>query len=545
MAAHQGEKVTLTTRRSVRRVLPLVLAALTLSFGVPETASSAQAGDSPKAAVAATDHVRLPAAQAVTPRGHAVSKDTRKPMGPLSTESKEQLAAADRLDHQKRPEVPSPGSERLAPPVGQLGFEGNNQGTTGVRPPDTHGAAGLSHYVEVTNGAGIGVYNKSGGAKVLGVSFASFFGYTTTTIFDPRVVYDKKWNRFVIVAEAFPEPGNPSVQNVFIAVSQTSNPTGGFFRYRFDVPEGTDFFDYPQLGLDQDSVIITGNIFNASGTSYLRSRAFGLAKADIYNGRGTGFPYFNLGTPGTVAPPIVEDNNANAFLAAASVSAPSVVRLFRASGLGRSNASIAAPVNVAVPTFAAPPDARQPGSTDRLDTLNARFQNASTQIGNQLLNIHTIATGSFPTPKWYQINTSTNAVTTSGFVFEAGDSDDFNPAVVGSSVGGTSTNPIGRMFFTWSATDAVGSNLHQASVKGSGRLAADSTTTTGGSTFAQASVAYNPSTSSVERWGDYSAVTIDPVAVSGCPVGQRAWLVNERQSSSTLWGSRIGRLGFC
>ncbi|MFE9438335.1 hypothetical protein ACFYO2_04870 [Streptomyces sp. NPDC006602] len=521
-----------------------MLAALTLALGLPEAATSAPAGDQ-GAAVVATDQVALPATKAVTPRGHAESKDTRKPKGPLRTSTGEQLAAAQRFSRQKRPEVGSPRSARLAPPAGQLSFEGLNQGTTGLRPPDTHGAAGLSYYTEVTNGAGIGVFRKSDGVKVLGVSFASFFNYTTSTIFDPRVVYDRKWNRWVIVAEAFPEPSNPSVQNVFVAVSQSSDPTGGWFRYRLDLPEGTDFFDYPQVGLDQDAVIITGNVFNAAGTAYLRTRAFGLAKADIYNGRATGFPYFNLGAPGTVAPPIVEDNNSNAFLASASLATPTAVKLWRASGLGRSGASIAAPVNVAVPGFAAPPNARQPGSADRLDSLDARFQNASTQIGNQLLNIHTIATGSFPTPKWYQINTSTNAVTSSGLVLESGDSDDFNPSVVGSSVGGTSTNPIGRMFFTWSATDAVGSNLHQAAVKGSGRLATDPTNTTGGVTLAQASVAYNPSSSTVERWGDYSAVTIDPVAVTGCSAGQRAWLVNERQTSSTLWGSRFGRLGFC
>ncbi|MFP1625170.1 hypothetical protein ACLB9X_08220 [Streptomyces sp. 5K101] len=510
---------------------------------MPGTAPGATARDHGDAVVA-TDHIRLPPAKAVTPRGHAESEDRRQPPAPLPTDTKEQRATAREVPAQKRPSVGGARtSAPLAPPAGQFSFEGLDQGSTGVRPPDPHGAVGPNHFVEVTNGRGIGVFNKSTGANVLTMSFANFFAYATALIFDPRVVYDKKWNRWVVVAESLPEPSNPSVQYLFIAVSTTSDPTGPYFRYKFDLPEGTDFFDYPQLGMDQDAVIITGNVFNASLTTYLRTRALGIAKADIYNGHSTTFPYFNLGAVGSVAPPIVEDNNASAFLLTASPSG--ALRLFRATGLGRSNASIAAPVNVPVPAYALPPDARQPGVPDRLDTLDARFQNASTQIGDELLNIHTIAADSRPTPKWYQINTGTNALTASGFVFESSDSDDFNPAVAGSPFGGTAANPIGRMFFTWSSTDAVGSGLHHAAVKGSGRFATDSTTVTGGVTFAQATGPYNPSSATVERWGDYSSVTIDPVPFGGCPVGQRAWLVNERHVSTSLWGSRIGRLGYC
>ena len=51
------------------------------------------------------------------------------------------------------------------------------------------------------------------------------------------------------------------------------------------------------------------------------------------------------------------------------------------------------------------------------------------------------------------------------------------------------------------------------------------------------------------RWGDYSAVTLDPKAYSitggTCDAGRRAWIVNEKINSQTIWGSRIGRIGFC
>jgi hypothetical protein len=41
-----------------------------------------------------------------------------------------------------------------------------------------------------------------------------------------------------------------------------------------------------------------------------------------------------------------------------------------------------------------------------------------------------------------------------------------------------------------------------------------------------------------QRWGDYSAVTVDPTN----PL--RAWIVNEKVNDLEIWGSRIGQIGF-
>lgn len=532
-------------------VVPIILAAIGLLLGLPGAATSAPAG-SDERAVEATATVRAPGTKAVVPSGHFKPADKHPDTAPRPTMNPEELAKlkaqtaaqSQRSGNRARQssvqlQRPPGPSGPLAPPATQGSFEGLNPGACCARPPDTHGAVGLNHFVEVTNTAGVGVFSKSG-TKLKQTSLNSFFGYTAKTIFDPRVLYDSRWNRWVIVATAFQE--SSTAQKVFVAVSSTSDPTGGFYRYQFDPPEPAgDFFDFPQLGMDQDAVIITANIF--SGNTYVRSRLIGLPKSAIYNGKGFSEPYFNLGTPGTVAPPNVLDKNANAYLVAATDSTH--LRLFRATGLGRSNASVVTQADVVVPSYSVPPDARQPGTTNRLDTLDARFQNNSTQVGNALLNVHTVNDSGFPTPRWYQINTSANNISTSGAFFEAADSDDFNPHIVGSTVGGGSSNPIGRMFFTWSSTDAVGTGQHQARVKGSGRLATDSTNLIGGTTFTEASTFYNPSTDGVERWGDYSAVSIDPVGTSTCPVGQRAYLVNERHISSTVWGSRVGKLGYC
>ncbi|WP_336114299.1 hypothetical protein [Streptomyces sp. PTD9-10] len=538
----------MTTSRRARRVVPALLAALALSVGVglPQATGATARPGAERKPVPATHTVHLSKPKLVTPIGNAMPK-VLKSRGPLPTIPRKKLAEL-KAEAAKHPAKHGPGqtggnrAEMPTAPPSQGSFEGLGEPCC-IRPPDTHGAVGLGHFVQVVNGTGFGVFRKSDGALLKKVSFASFFKYTAQTIFDPRIVYDKKSNRWVISAAAFPE--NSTVQKVFFAVSTTSDPTGSFFVYTFDPPESSgEFYDFPQLGLSQDAVIVTANVFD-SAENYVRSRAFGLAKADLYNGRLTNYPYFSLGKPGTVAPPVVEDNSTNAFLVAAGIS--NQLSLFRATNLGHSNATIVQQAGVPVAAYTVPPNARQPGTNNLLDSADARFQNASSQIGNQLLNVHTINSGGFPRPKWYQINTSTSTVPSgrSGFVYESGTSDDFNPSVAGSSAGGTTTNPIGRMFFTWTSTNVNTGVSHQVRVKSGGRLATDPADVVGGNTHSTASTFYDPSSDTVERWGDYSAVTIDPSSTSTCPAGNRAYVVNERQISTTSWGSRIGKLGFC
>jgi len=426
-----------------------------------------------------------------------------------------------------------------APPTSALlNFNGTSQ-TQALRPPDTHGAVGWSQFVEVTNSK-FEVFNKLTGAIQKSVTLNSFCGYETTTIFDPRVVYDKIWNRWVVFAEAFPEAAPSTLQIVCLAVSLNSDATGGFFIYRFNAPRGTatNFYDYPMLGMDQDAIIITANIFNSSDV-YQFSDLFAVAKADLYNGRGFSVPVFSTGASGTLAPPIVETNDSNVLVVTANFGTTVGLRKF--TQLGRSGATFFSAVNVTVPSYAASGDARQVGTTDRLEAL-ARFVDHSSQIGNHVLNVTTASSAGLPTPRWFQINGVSNSLATSGSFFEAGNTDDWNPTIAGSGFGGTGTNPIGRMFFTWTSTRP---DVHNAMVKGSGRLATDSTTTVGGLNFFLSPTFYNPSSDTVERWGDYSSTTIDPTSVGGCPAGNRAYIVNEKINSSTLWGSRFVRMGFC
>src|SRR5262249_34207508 len=152
------------------------------------------------------------------------------------------------------------------------------------------------------------------------------------------------------------------------------------------------------------------------GNTFLGADFFAIAKARLYNGLGFTVPIFqNL--VGTLAPPIVRDQNASTFLIAAPSSGTTfskytVTNTSRAFGI-----SFTGPVSITVPSYSVPPSAPQPGTTKLLDTSDSRFVNASTQSGNDLWQTHTIFLEGFAAPKFYRLNTSTNTVSQSNFYF--------------------------------------------------------------------------------------------------------------------------------
>jgi hypothetical protein len=434
-----------------------------------------------------------------------------------------EAAAANYSPLAIRPSAPAAPLPAAPPTTVLANFSGASD-VDGFRPPDTHGAAGTTQFVEVTN-SHFNVFNKSDHALTKSVTLATFFNYTTKAIFDPRVVYDSTWNRWVVTADAFPE--SATVQRFFIAVSKTSNATKGFFVYKLDVDfsNNNDFWDFPQLGLDQDSVLITANIFNSSSV-FQGADFFAVAKARLYNGLPFSVPLFT-GLVGTLAPPIVLDQNGNTFLLAAPTSGTTFTK-YSVTNSSRSNIGLTSST-VTVPSYSVPPGAHQMGTTDLLDTSDSRFVNASTQNGNDLWQTHTVGLSGSATPKFYRINTATNTVSQSSIFFQTSTSDDFNASIA--------ANANGDTFVTWTATDPT--NAHNAQVMFSGKRSADtSITSPGGVAGVISSTFYNPSTDTTERWGDYSAITIDPSSIS------EAWLVNEKINSTTAWGSQIMQVGF-
>jgi hypothetical protein len=442
---------------------------------------------------------------------------------------------------------------KLAPshmPNTQLNFDGIS--FPGVNcfcaPPDTNGAVGATQYVQIVN-TGLQVFDKSTGNSVLGPesieSLWSGFGGPCETFGegDPVVTYDKLANRWVVSQFAsFP----PTVECV--AVSTTSDATGSYNRYAFDLGStfGNNFYDYPKLGVWPDAYYMSFNIFDPSGSTFLGPQPFALDRSAMLAGNpatiiSTGMlgPNDNQLQPadldGTTPPPAGAPNPFTEIGSNAS-----------AWGVWRFHADFANPANSTF-TLAGPltPDpfnvicgggacVPQAGTSDVLDTLGDRsmFRNAyrvlpdgqEALVGNMAVESNGVAG-----IRWWQINNATSG--TPGFVQQS----TYQPDSTWRWMGSAAMDAEGDLAVGFSAS----SPSINPQIRYAGRLAGDPANTLG-----QGEVhlfdGTGSQTDTVSRWGDYSDMTVDPT--DDCTF----WYTTEyyATTSSFNWRTRIGNFKF-
>ena len=139
-----------------------------------------------------------------------------------------------------------------------------------VNPPDPVGDVGPNHYVEMINLA-FAVYDKQGnmlsGPTAIGDLWAGFaIDDCTDPSGDPIVLYDQLEDRWLLsqfTTRGLDDPTLPFYNCV--AISQTGDPTGSYFRYAFvtTAPGTTTFFfpDYPKYGVWKKSYVLTSRDF--------------------------------------------------------------------------------------------------------------------------------------------------------------------------------------------------------------------------------------------------------------------------------------------
>jgi hypothetical protein len=140
-------------------------------------------------------------------------------------------------------------------------------------PNDNHVAVSNGGIVMSVSNTTIRVYqdaNNVSNPSIYSRSLASFLqgalGSNNDIKYDPRVIYDPKRDRFIVV---YLVGATDATSKIPIAFSKTNDPRDGFNLYIITGNPNNDgnWTDYPQIGITDEELFITGNLFSNAGNS--------------------------------------------------------------------------------------------------------------------------------------------------------------------------------------------------------------------------------------------------------------------------------------
>lgn len=116
-------------------------------------------------------------------------------------------------------------------------------------PHDPSGDIGPNHYVQMVNATLVAVYDLEGNLVQQFAANTLWTEFGGVSVGDPIVLYDDDADRWVLTE--FSDPAN-----VFIAISEDTDPLGSYTVYNFSTPE---FPDYPKYAITPDALVFTSN----------------------------------------------------------------------------------------------------------------------------------------------------------------------------------------------------------------------------------------------------------------------------------------------
>jgi hypothetical protein len=482
--------------------------------------------------------------------------DTSLPLADLIKLYPQSLPVAD---HTVRPVLPIPpryypsGQEDgalqtaalpggLAATIG-LNLEGQDFDLTcNCAPPDTNGAVGTSQYVQLVNTV-YSVYSKTTGGVTAGPTATntiwSGFGGTCQTANDGdgTVAFDKLADRWVI--QQFVVSSTPYME--CIAVSTTNDATGSYNRYGFSFGN-SNFPDYPKLGVWPDAYYMSFNIF-LNGATFTGPEACAYDRTNMLAGNAASpmqcfqqsssvNPILPSDVDGTTAPPSGEPNLFMTF------GSSGVLELFKfhVDFTTPSHSTFTGPTNISVAAFTpAASTVAQPSPGEALDTLSDRpmYRLAYRNFGSHeslAFNHSVSATSGSSGVRWYEIQNPNGTPT----VAQQGT---FSPDAENRWMGSTAMDSAGDQAIGYSVTGTSPSSL-DPTVRIAGRTPSDPAAIMETEINVVTGGGVQEATSN--RWGDYSAMQVDPV--DDCTF----WYTQEyeRATGSFNWSTRIVNFKF-
>ncbi|MCP5045814.1 MAG: hypothetical protein GY940_01480, partial [bacterium] len=403
-------------------------------------------------------------------------------------------------------------SKAMSAPI--IDFAGMNLSANGAGwPPDTVCDVGSTYYVQAVN-TSIGIYNKSTGAPVSATTFDSFFGgaapCTNNNNGDPIVLYDQYAQRWFILDFAWTSTSGPFYYSV--AASKTSDPTGAWWQYCFQA-DASLLNDYPKCGIWHDGIYTTANMFNYNSGTFQHVKIWAFKKPDIYNGTLISqsltdnsyqawsiLPSNAKGSTASTGPNYMYAMDANEF-GAPSIDALYVWKLAvdwntpaNTTWTGHSTMTAAA---FGLTASGVP----QSGTSVQLDSLFGRLMNPAMYRNfgthESVYLCHVADSGGKRVMRWYEVRINGG----NSSIYQQGTYDpDSNHRWMG-SVGGDKNGNIAMGY-------SVSSSSMKPAIRYAGRLSTDPV-----GQLSQGEATMTAGTghqTTYTRWGDYSAITIDP-----------------------------------
>jgi hypothetical protein len=418
-----------------------------------------------------------------------------------------------------------------------VGFSGF---TVNSAPPDTNGAAGSTQYVQWVN-TSFAVFDKSTGSPLYGPAagntlWSGFGGLCQSdNDGDPIAQYDKLAGRWVMTQ--FAVTGGPPYYQC-VAISQTSDATGSYYRYAFQF---SNFNDYPKVGMWPDAYYFSFNMFQ--GNTFLGANVCAADRGAMLNGNAATIQCFQLSSSfGGLLPSDLDGFNPppvgspNYFLAFDSNGTSLDLWKFHVDFVTPSNSTLSGPTNITVAAFTPACNGGtcipQPSTKQKLDSLGDRlmyrlaYRNFASY--ESLVVNHSVTTPSGNVGvRWYELR---NPGGTPNVVQQSTWAPDSNYRWMGS----VAMDGAGDM--------AIGYSVSSSSVFPSIRYAVRSVSDTPGTLQAESSIIAGSGSQlrNLSRWGDYSSMSIDPV--DDCTF----WYTTEylKTSGTFNWSTHIASFKF-
>ena len=410
----------------------------------------------------------------------------------------------------------------------------------GVAPPDTDGDVGPNHYLQMIN-LSFAIWDKEGTMlygpadnQTIWEGFDDGMPFDNANDGDPIVLYDEKADRWMVSQFAVNTNNNKFYE--LIAISTTPDPLGSWYRYAFEFDKMPD---YPKFGIWPDGYYFTVNQFT-NGQFWAGAGVAVVDRDAMINGEDEAtMVFFDLGSnygsllpadfDGATMPP---EGAPNYCVNLGS----NKLRIWEVSvdWANVNNSTIELTQSVPTQAFSGNGiNVRQPDTDQILGTLSGRlmyrlqyrnFGDYEVMVTNHTVNVGSGRAG----VRWYEMRKTDgdwSMYQQGTYAPDDGDNrwmasvamNDLGNIAVGYSVSGTSTYPSIRV-----AGQTAGAP------EGLGVLDIDEVTIWDGVN----------SQSGINRWGDYSMMSIDPSD------GQTFWFTTEYTNGGWSWRTQIASISF-